>query len=96
MYNVSASARPLIAVAGETSEVARVVTEERIGWVTPPEDAAALAATIRTARDARAGLAEMGARAREAAVSKYTRADAVDRYLAIFSATPARDASARI
>jgi glycosyltransferase involved in cell wall biosynthesis len=86
MYNVMASGRPIIAAAGDTSELARVVAEEKIGWVTPPGDGEALAEAIRAARGEPAELDEMGARARGAAVSKYSRDAVIQRYCGAFAA----------
>jgi glycosyltransferase involved in cell wall biosynthesis len=81
-----ASGRPIIAAAGDTSELARVVVEEKIGWVTPPGDGEALAEAIRAARGEPAELDEMGARARGAAVSKYSRDAVIQRYCGAFAA----------
>ena len=84
MYNVMASGRPIIAAAGAASEVARVVTEERIGWVVPAGDAEALADAIQLAR-AGAPLDRLGERSR-AASGRYTGREAIARYVTLFSA----------
>jgi glycosyltransferase involved in cell wall biosynthesis len=72
MYNVMAAGRPILAVADESSELARVVREEGIGWVLPPGAPDNLADTILEARANPRRLAEMGARARAAAEERYT------------------------
>jgi colanic acid biosynthesis glycosyl transferase WcaI len=72
MYNVLAAGKPIIAIADETSELARVVREEGVGWVLPPDRSEALADTILEARAHPGRLEEMGARARAAVEQKYT------------------------
>jgi glycosyltransferase involved in cell wall biosynthesis len=83
MYNVMASGKPILAVCDPESELARVVLEERIGWVVPPEDPTALAAAIDFARAQPAELAQMGVRARAAAVRSYSKAAVLDQYRAL-------------
>jgi glycosyltransferase involved in cell wall biosynthesis len=86
MYNVMASARPIIAAASPHSELAQVVVEEDIGWVVPPADGPALAAAVRAARGS-ADRAELGARARRAVCEKYSEHAIVMRYAELFGAT---------
>jgi colanic acid biosynthesis glycosyl transferase WcaI len=84
MYNVMAAGKPILAAAEAHSELAQVVTEERIGWVVPPGDVDALVAAIRAAADLPAPeLAAMGARAREAVERKYAPGPVVTAYLAL-------------
>jgi glycosyltransferase involved in cell wall biosynthesis len=71
LYNVLAAGKPVLAVADPDSELARVVIEERVGWVVVPGDLAGLVEAIGAAADP-AARAEMGLRAREAAVSSYS------------------------
>jgi glycosyltransferase involved in cell wall biosynthesis len=80
MYNVMAAGKPILAAAEEGSELARVVAEERVGWVVPPGDAAALAAALERARQCPQSLREMGERARRAAEGKYTLERVVGAY----------------
>jgi colanic acid biosynthesis glycosyl transferase WcaI len=83
MYNVLAAGKPIIAVADETSELARVIREERIGWVLPENRADILAETILEARARPGLLAEMAVRARAAAEEKYTLDRASQAYRAL-------------
>lgn len=84
MYDVMAAGKPILAVADEDSELARVVREEGIGWVSPPGDVDALVAAIeRAAAAPRDELSAMGDRARAAAAARYTRAHAIARYRAL-------------
>lgn len=95
MYNVMAGGKPILAVADPGSELARVVIEERIGWVTPPGDAAALAAAVEhAAATPRAELEAMGARARRAVESRYSKAHTVRSYEALLDELE-RDTAAR-
>ena len=83
LYNVLAAASPVLAVADPTSELALVVTEERVGWVVRPSDIDGVAGAIRTARANPEALAVMGARARAAAEAKYSLARAAAAYEAL-------------
>lgn len=77
LYNVLAAGNPVVAVAHEASELARVVGEERCGWVVAPGDIAAMAAAVREAAESPDRLAAMRERARRAAEEKYSRARVV-------------------
>jgi colanic acid biosynthesis glycosyl transferase WcaI len=83
MYNVMAAGKPIIAVADDDSELARVVREERIGWVLPADRPAGLTETILEARRQPRQLQEMGARARAAVEEKYTLGQVAQAYLAL-------------
>jgi len=83
MYNILAAGKPIVAMADDESELARVVREARVGWVVPPGDAGALAAAIREARADRNRLRQMGARARRVAEERYAFTHAVARYRAV-------------
>ena len=79
-YNILAAGKPILALADEASEVARIVTEENVGWVVPPGDPRLLADTIRSIKARTADLTSMGRRARHAAEEKYSRAIAIKKY----------------
>jgi len=58
-----------------------VVLEERIGWVVAPNDVDGLAAAIETAAGhPKEDLVAMGARARDAAVSQYSKLPVIEAY----------------
>ena len=71
LYGVMAAGRPVLAIAPEPTDLARTVESNRIGWVVPPGDTAALAATIQTARDDATDRLSRGQTARRLAVSEY-------------------------
>jgi colanic acid biosynthesis glycosyl transferase WcaI len=85
MYNIMASGRPIIAVADATSELARVVQEEKIGWVIPPGSAEGIAATIRQAKENERDRIAMGAQARLAATERYSYGGVISAYYAALS-----------
>jgi len=85
LYNMLAAGKPIIASVDSDSEIAQVVREEQIGWVVPPEDPAALATAILSARRASGELAQMGRRARCSAQTKYTRELIVAAYRRVFA-----------
>ena len=83
MYNVMAAGKPILAVCDRESELARVVIEERIGWVLPPEDTSALVAAIDVARSQPEELVRMGVRARAAALRSYSKSAVFNKYKAM-------------
>lgn len=80
MYNIMAAGRPIVAVADDESELARVIREEDIGWVVAPRDVDGLVSTLREARAAPERLRAMGARARTAALERYRFEHMLPRY----------------
>ncbi|MDH3743592.1 MAG: glycosyltransferase family 4 protein [Acidobacteriota bacterium] len=84
LYNSLASGRAIIAVTEEISELARIVTEEEVGWVVPPGDAERLAQTIRrAAAEPEIGEA-MGERARAAAETRFSQRTITDKWIELF------------
>ncbi len=80
-YNILAAGKPILALADPLSEVGRVVAEEDIGWVVPPNDPRLLSQTIRSIRERGSGpLIEMGDRARKTAETKYTLGNSIEQY----------------
>jgi glycosyltransferase involved in cell wall biosynthesis len=80
MYNVLAAGKPIIAVADEESELARVVREADVGWVVRPGDAEGVARAVLEAHGDRGRLHEMGRRAERAAATRFSLSSAVDAY----------------
>lgn len=80
MYNVMASARPVLAVCDPDSELAMVVTEHGVGWVVSPGDRDGLAAAVREAATAPDSCRAMGARARAVVERLYARDVVLDQY----------------
>lgn len=82
LYSTLAAGRPVLAVAAATSDVARIATQSGCGLAADPEDAEAVAAAVLRLRDDPARVAEMGARAREAAFM-YARVTELERFAEI-------------
>jgi colanic acid biosynthesis glycosyl transferase WcaI len=72
LYNIFASGKPLVAVTDPNSEIARIIEEEKIGWAVTPGNSAELAGALCEARNKPLELSDMGRRAREAALKKYS------------------------
>lgn len=95
-YNIMAAGKPMIALVAESSEVARVIREEAIGWVVEPGAVDSTVLAIRAAKANRGLLQEMGARARHIAETKYlpeTILGQYDLFMKPQSAGRARNAS---
>jgi colanic acid biosynthesis glycosyl transferase WcaI len=84
MYSQMAAGKPIVGVADEYSELARVISEERIGWVVKPGDVDGLIDSITQLRADPEMRHQMGKRAADAAKSKYTLAEADRRYSDLF------------
>lgn len=72
LYNVLAAGRPVIAAVDHDSEPARVLREEGIGVQTRPGDSDAFVRAVESMRADAPFLGEAGARARRAAVQRYS------------------------
>jgi glycosyltransferase involved in cell wall biosynthesis len=83
LYNILAAGKPILAAVDEDSEVARVIREERVGWVVPPDQPDRLAETLLWARSNPEIVAQMGARAREASM-RYSRERILEAYAEMF------------
>ena len=79
-YNILAAGKPILAMTEENSELARLVTEEGVGWIVPPGRPESLTQTILKILSDRERLTEMGIAARVAALRTYSLGAALDRY----------------
>lgn len=79
-YNILAAGKPIIALTEENSEVARIITEEQVGWNVLPGRPKELLSTIKLAVDQRNEWKTMGERARVAAETKYSLKTALEKY----------------
>lgn len=73
LYGLMAAGRAVVASVDADTEVARVLGAHDCGFVCAPEDAQALATTIKNAYEAREQLSAMGRRGRAAAQAHYSR-----------------------
>ena len=79
LYSTLAAGRPILAVAPEQSDVARIVRENECGLVADPDSPADVAAAIRALRSDPNRLKTMGERAGEAA-KKYARVTELEKF----------------
>lgn len=84
-YNILAVGKPILALTEENSEVARVISEDKIGWIVPPDDVQTLEKTILEIAKNRDLLKSMEAKARNSAITKYSVETAVRRYLEVMA-----------
>lgn len=84
-YNLMAAGKPIIALVSESSEVARVVREEGIGWVVEPGAVGNTVKAILEAKTNRELLLQMGARARQTAERKYSPECVFNQFDAVLS-----------
>lgn len=82
-YNVLGVGKPILALTDKNSELARVVLEEEVGWVVPPNEPEKLLRIIYDIRNNSELLPKMERRARAAALQKYSLETAVERYKAV-------------
>ena len=90
LYNLLAIGRAIIVTAEPNTEAALVIGEEKIGWVVPPEEPAALAEAIARAALDRADVIDKGRRA-AAAAAKYSPEVALARYRDVILQAGSRD-----
>lgn len=81
-YNILAAGKPVLALVENDSEVAKVVSEDAVGWSLPPGDSDRFCAVLEEIHARREELGPMGERARAAALSKYSVTVAVGKFLA--------------
>lgn len=73
LYTFMAAGRPILGLATPDSEVAAVLRETDCGPAVPPDDAAAVAAAVRTLARSPEGRREQGAKAREHVVRHFAK-----------------------
>jgi len=86
IYGILAAARPAVFVGDPEGDVARLIRESRCGIAVQVGQSARLASELRMLRDDRQRLEDMGRRARQLALSRYTSEHAVSRWLTMLRA----------
>lgn len=79
-YNLLAAGRPILAITEHGSELQQTVAETGAGWAIEPGEPDALVRQIREIMARRDELAEIGQRAREAAVGRFGLSEAIAKY----------------
>ena len=85
LYGILAAGRPVLAVATEDSDVARVVRRYNCGFVADPDRPDSVAQAVREAMVSPANLAAMGSRAR-AAAQEFEQQAQLDRFIEVVEA----------
>jgi colanic acid biosynthesis glycosyl transferase WcaI len=80
VYRIMACARPILACADATSELAALVDTAQCGAVVPPGDARALAHTVASAADHAATWQRLGEQGRDYVLAHYTRDNVTRQY----------------
>lgn len=81
-YNALAAGKPILALSDDRSELEMVIKDDSVGWMVPPGNSKVLADTISRIYESKELLSEMGARARKAALDRYSLDLAMSRYSA--------------
>lgn len=79
-YNILAAGKPILALTEHGSEIAQVISDDNVGWSVPPQQPERLLRLIEDIYARKDELREMGKRARQAALEKYSLAVAVKGY----------------
>lgn len=98
VFNLMASARPILAVAPYESELAHIVREAECGWVVPPGSPEELAAVIAWSMHPDANLLQTGQNGRAFLEKYYSRQRCIDAYetMLIAACSRRREKSAQI
>jgi len=79
-YNILAAGKPILALTENDSEVAKVVEEESVGWSVLPNEPDKLLQKIFEIYENKEKFEEMGQKARQAALEKYSLKTALTKY----------------
>ena len=80
IFNLMASARPILAVAPLESEIVQIVTESNCGWSVPPESPEKLAEVVVQLKDRESTLVQRGQNGRVCLEQNYSRNHCVNTY----------------
>lgn len=79
-YNILAAGKPILALTEENSEVAKVIEEDKVGWIVPPNEPEKLLEMIYRIYEERSGLKEKHEAARNSAIKNYSLSAALNKY----------------
>jgi colanic acid biosynthesis glycosyl transferase WcaI len=85
IFNVMASARPVLAVTPPGSEVMQIVETAGCGWNVPPASPEKLADAILQLKAQESRLIQMGQNGRSCLEKNYTRTHCIDEYEKLFT-----------
>jgi glycosyltransferase involved in cell wall biosynthesis len=84
-YNIMATGKPIIAMGDETSELALVIQEKKIGWIVPPGEVSVFVNAVLEAESNPERLRAMGRCARLLVEKEYSREHVVGLYKSLFN-----------
>lgn len=84
-YNILAAGKPILALTEKSSELARVIKEDGVGWAVPPDRPEILLEKIIEISQKKGELERFGLNARNAALEKYSVEAALDRYRSVLA-----------
>jgi colanic acid biosynthesis glycosyl transferase WcaI len=90
VYRIMACARPILACADTTSELAALVTISNCGAVVPPGNPTAMANVIASAADHSAHWRHLGGQGRDYVLAHYTRDNVTRQYASLVAALASR------
>jgi glycosyltransferase involved in cell wall biosynthesis len=79
-YNILAVGKPILGIVEEDSETAKVVIEDQVGWIVPPNEPEKLLQIIEKIYQERGLIPNMSENARKSAIEKYSLQKAVSEY----------------
>ena len=79
-YNILAVGKPILALAEQDSEVAKVVDEDKVGWVVPPNKPEELFQTVLKIFNERTTIKQLEMNSRKSALEKYSLEQAILKY----------------
>jgi glycosyltransferase involved in cell wall biosynthesis len=79
-YNILAVGKPILALAEKESEIAKVVEEDAVGWIVPPNQPEELLQTIFKIFDERTNIKQLRINSRKSALEKYSLERAIEKY----------------
>ena len=82
-YNILAAGKPILAIGESDSELAFVLSEEKVGWLVPPGEPDRIVQVILQARNDPGLTAEMGRHGRIAVETKYTFNFVINKYIGL-------------
>jgi glycosyltransferase involved in cell wall biosynthesis len=84
-YNIMAAGKPIIAMGDETSELALVIQEKKVGWIVPPGNVSAFVNAVLEAESNPEQLRAMGRCARLLVEKEYSMEHVVGLYKSLFN-----------
>jgi glycosyltransferase involved in cell wall biosynthesis len=79
-YNILAVGKPILALAEPDSEIAKVVSEDEVGWIVSPNEPENLLELIKRIRREKERIPFMEKAARRSALQKYSLETAIENY----------------